>query len=489
MDFLLINPPIRLYAKPDTHPFGLAYVARALLDEGHKVTILDINAHRWERSEVLARIDKLKFDLVGIGGLITVYPYVKWLAATLKSRYPHIPIVVGGSVGASIPRLMLERTRVDVVVVGEGEHTAKELLPKLVLGQDLSDVRGIFYRRNGEIVSTPARERIKDLDSIPFPAYELLPMDIYLENNKTDIYFDEYARKNGLDLDNATAIPLISGRGCPFFCTFCYRNFGRETRKHSVDYVINHLRFLQERYQVRRFVFLDELFTVSKKWTIEFCDRVIRERLNIFFYVAGARTNTVDEETLRKLRQAGCYAISYGIETGSQKMLKAMNKTGITVELNKKIVKMSDDIGLMGSHSFIVGMPGESEATIQETVDFAKEVGLRELAIFFATPYPGTQLFEIAKERRLITDEEGFVESLGGADASELRINFTELPDARLKYLTVRADHEVRKAWLRRNRRYWQLFKLHLRYLNVFLTSLRKHGIRASLGKLRYLLK
>src|SRR3989338_8707589 len=225
MKILLINPPIREWSKPNVFPLGLGYIAAVLLQDGHKVEVLDMNAHRFNKEEAEDKIADADFDVVGIGGIVTIYKYIKWLVKTLKIYHPDKKIIVGGSAGSSIPKIMLEKNPVDVVCIGEGEETIKELMRTLEGDGNLSEVKGIWYKdKQDRICQNEKRSTIKDLDKIPLPAWDLFPMDIYLKNPvggpNRNKWLDGVADENV-----PLSMNLYTSRGCPYQCVYCYHDF------------------------------------------------------------------------------------------------------------------------------------------------------------------------------------------------------------------------------------------------------------------------
>ncbi|MEW6219120.1 MAG: cobalamin-dependent protein, partial [Thermodesulfobacteriota bacterium] len=228
MDILLINPPIRVHDKPRHLPHGLAIIASVLRKKvpGIRLHFLDWNAYRWSEAEIRERIRATPCDLALVGGLIPVYGRLIWLAAVLKEAHPRALVVAGGSAAMSVPELLLAHSQVDLICTGEGELTASELVAALAADRqaDLTGIPGLAYRGpDGGIVFTPPRPLIEDLDrDSDLPAYDLLPMEIYLANQIIGF---------GRDVD------FISSRGCPFHCTFCYQPWGRRFRGHSVEFI------------------------------------------------------------------------------------------------------------------------------------------------------------------------------------------------------------------------------------------------------------
>ena len=224
MKILLINPSIREWSKPNVAPLGLMYIASVLRDSGYEVEIMDINAFRWDRDEVQERIRKADFDLAGIGAIVTVYKYVKWLVKVLKEHHPDKKVIVGGSVGTSIPRIVIEKAGADICCIGEGEVTAREVVECLQGGGDLSGVDGIWYRaEDGSTQKTPVRTPIADLDSIPFPAWDLVPMDIYLKNPVGAPNRNKWVDGSAGE-DAVLSMNLSATRGCPYKCIYCYQS-------------------------------------------------------------------------------------------------------------------------------------------------------------------------------------------------------------------------------------------------------------------------
>lgn len=434
MKVLLINPPIRLGQPPHTFPTGLGIIAQVLVNEGHEVKVLDVNAERLSNSEVCNAISELDYDVVGIGGLITVYKYLKWIIPKLKEYSPHSKIIVGGGVATENPALLLSKTPADVAVIGEGEITMRELASALEHETSLKEIKGIFYKEGGEIIQNSPRPLIRNLDELPFPAWHLFPMDVYLHNV-------ELASLIG----KKTEMSLISTRGCPFDCSYCFHVFGRGARARSVDNVLQEIKELQKRYRVESILFNDETLTISRKRVMEFCNKLLQENIKIP-WSCFARVNLIDKEMLETMKGAGCYWIGYGIESGSQMILDRMNK-GVTVEQAKKAIHLTREVGLICGTTFMFGYPGENLETIRETINFCKELRLTQ-TFFYTQPYPGTALYEEVKEKIIerYGDEEKFIERLG--DATEFVVNLTGLSDAELISLKESAEKELLKPSL-----------------------------------------
>lgn len=431
MKILLINPPVREWAKPNCAPLGLGYVAAVLREEGHGVEVMDINAFRWNREEVEEKIKGAEFDLVGTGGIVTIYQYIKWLVSTLKKYHPKEKIIVGGSVATSVPRTLMERTATDLACIGEGEQTIKEVVRALEKGKDLSQIDGIWFKDDkNEIHTNKPREPIKDLDSLPLPAYDLFPMDIYLRNPVGAPNIDKWQNGSPVNAE-VLSINLSGTRGCPYKCIYCYHDFmGSGYRTRSPQNILGEMNMLYQRYGVKYFHFVDDEFVMKRKFVYEFCQNVREIGLGFTWGCTG-RVNLMTEDLIATMTNSGCTLLGYGIESGSQKMLDAMRKK-VTVEQAKQAVRLTQKYLGWADCSFMIGIPGETMETIQETIDFCKELNLVPEVIFFATPYPGTELYEMAKAQNKIGDEEEYILGLG-EQGEQIMVNFTDFTNEELK--------------------------------------------------------
>ncbi|MCM8774556.1 MAG: cobalamin-dependent protein, partial [Candidatus Omnitrophica bacterium] len=238
MKILIINPPIRLNDKPRHIPHGLAILANIIRKKLKLSPIfIDINAYRYDREEVSNIIKNTEFDIVLIGGIASTYKYILELSKFIKSTNPGAKIIVGGYVAIPIPEILLKNSPIDIVCTGEGEITIEKLLKKLNKSLDapLDDIRGICYKdKNNEIIFNPSQPLMSNLDyESDLPAYDLLPMDIYLSNPVAGI---------GRDVD------FISSRGCPYHCSFCYQPWGHKPRYHSINFIVNAIEYLKKNY-------------------------------------------------------------------------------------------------------------------------------------------------------------------------------------------------------------------------------------------------
>lgn len=445
MNILIVNPPCRESATPML-PLGLLYVVQPLIEDGHNIRFFDIALEKPERETVLARIRSENFDLMIIGGIVTTYGYIKWLTKEVKKLYPEIPIMGGGYAASPIPHLIFRHTGIDVVCNGEGDITVREYVSVLAKGGDISSVPGLFIKNGNSFSKTPDRPLIKNLDEIspPSDAYKLLDIERYITGIGKEMQpVMESAGLWKTDMGDCRFFEVLSARGCIGNCTFCYRMI-KGFRKHSAGYVVNHMKYLSEKYRINMFNFDDELFIGNKKWIDEFCNEMKESGMKILFRTSS-RADLLNDEILEKLKAVGCIYVTVGFESGSQKMLDEMKKH-MDVEHNYRAYRLLKKYNMtsMGIAT-IQGMPGETYDTIKDTLKFIKECKIDSAANYYVTPYPDSEIYRYALNKGLIKDEDAYLEYISNSDAGEFKINLTRLSDTELKYYTFLLNDACRK--------------------------------------------
>ena len=434
MNILLVNPPCRT---PVLIPLGLGYIASVLRQEGHNIFLLDLNAENKPFVTIEKEIDKLECNVIGIGGLTTTYQYIKKFSAMAKKVNPEIKIIAGNMVSTAHPELLLQHSHVDICVIDEGEKTMIELVQRIKDFPNIENVNGIAFKKGNLLVATNPRERIKNLDKLPFPAWDLFSMETYINNP----IHNEYGRRS---------MNISTVRGCPFQCVYCSRPFGSLVYMRSPANIISEIKELKKRYKIEFIGFSDDLFIVNRNWVEKFCETILAEHINIG-WGASARVNLVDLDLLKKMKKAGCEVLSYGFESGSQKILDIMKK-GTKVEQAEKAIFLTRKAGITVQGSFMMGMIGENEETVKETIDFIKRTRLKLHRFFFTTPYPKTPLYEIAKKmNRIPKNEDNYVNSLGEM-YNTLLVNLTDMTDEELKNLKEKAEREIKKNFTLRTK-------------------------------------
>ena len=324
-------------------------------------------------------IKSLMPPVVGITSKITLTKYVREFINYSKKL--GITVIIGGP-DASLRPQKYVTLGADYVVVGEGEETTKELLSKLLKNEDVKDVKGIFYKENEKFVETPPRPFIRNLDTLGSPDRSLI---------------DEYKYRDVWLADHGFAMSTVmTSRGCPYACNFCSNPiapFGRRYTYRSAKNVADELEELVNKYGFNRIWFADDVFTINRERTIALCKEILDRGLE-FKWSCLTRADRVDEELLKLMKHAGCEQIFYGLESGAQEMLDAMNRN-MKVEVMRKGLLMTKKIGIR-IHTFVlVGYPGERYETLLKTLDFMKEILPDEYSFTIAYPLPGTKLYDL----------------------------------------------------------------------------------------------
>ncbi|MFC1701121.1 B12-binding domain-containing radical SAM protein [Patescibacteria group bacterium] len=399
---VLINPPFQLkerYGKrlcrfgANSEPLGLAYLAANLEKYNYRVSIIDSPVLGFDIFEIIRQIKKIKPDLIGFTMLTPMYEIVKELADNIKLELPKCKIIVGGAHATALPKETLEDIKsVDYVCIGEGENTIVDLADCLSnkIHINISRVDGLVYRdENKELIFNKSRQFEEDLDKFPPPARHLLPMKKY----KLTV-----SRVNGADY----CPTLILARGCPFDCSFCSHPFGRSFRRHSVERIIKELINLINNYNINQVNFEADTLTIDRDFLLSLCKELIKRGISKKIqWTCESRVDTIDEELLMAMKEAGCWQISYGIESGVQKLLDLINK-GVTLARVEEVVSITKKIGITIRGFFILGLPTETIEESWQTIKFAKKLDPLWAQFTIAIPYPGTNLFNRLKEKNQI---------------------------------------------------------------------------------------
>ena len=396
MNIVLLNPRLSTWSPNVYVPLGLTYIAAVLEQAGYNVRIIDLNVRKMNDSGLEGKISDA--DVVGITGMITEYGEILRLATAVKKVNARIRVVLGGPLATTLPQELLQKSQADFVVLGEGERTIINLLSAIEHGDNFTDIKGIAYRKDSQIIVTKPAEPIADLDTIPFPARHLLDIDRYLGD-----YFESFGIKIK-EFGKIKSTNIITSRGCPYSCTFCFKNmWGYQWRGRSPGNVIEEMELLHGEFGVNGFFFNDDTFLLNKKSIFEFCQLLKDKRLPIAWYCNG-RVNLMTKELLKAIYQAGCRGIAYGLESGNQQILDSMKKN-ITLDQVREVVKWTKDTGLNVTGYFMIGMLGETKDTIEETMAFAEELELDFYGFSLTTPLYGTELYNSVLEAGLISSD------------------------------------------------------------------------------------
>ncbi len=477
LNILLIYPPVRLTQHPLYPPYGLLNIAAVLREAGANVEILDLNMDRLPISKLKEELKRRKFDIIGTGGMATVYYYMKFLAGFIKKEYPNVPIIGGGTACSGSPDVVIEKTKFDAIVFGEGEPVIIDLVYSIINNKDLSNIPGIAYKNDkGEIIKTKDRPRMLNLGEIPLPAYDLIDMEKYISN--AFIYKNQKnnvieARIKALNLDKTKAyrpIMIFAKRGCPFECTFCYRNFGRKVISLSVQNILDHMTFLEEKYNSINFVFGDETFNVDKHWVIELCDRLIAEKRNYILGVGnGLRANLIDNELISKMKEAGFCSVSVGIESFHNPTLKEMNKKQTAETIANAITCINENGLRLMSAQMMFGFSSDSRESMKENIRMCMKLNLKHPSFSVPCPYPGTYLYEKAISNNYIEDEEGWLMELADKDISDRVINMSGMSEKELKMIIAKGKNTVKMYFKRKEKPIYGSVVTVFQYLGSFL--------------------
>jgi radical SAM superfamily enzyme YgiQ (UPF0313 family) len=384
MKITLVNPPYppSAHAHPPFIPLGLAYLGAVGEKAGHQMAIIDCQAEKLTVEQFKSRLAQVPSDMVGVTSTTLLYNSAKKILTAAKEVYPDAVTMIGGSHASFWDENALnECPSIDVIARREGEVTLTELAERVEAKKGFGNVLGITYRgADGKIIRNPDRPFLQDLDSLPFPAFHLLPLESFHRMGKT-------------------IFPLTTSRGCVQWCDFCstVRMFGRGYRTRSPKNVVDELEFLHKKYGETQFTFYDDAFTINRANTLEICADIKRRGLNIE-WDCETRVDAVDQELLQTMHDAGCITVWFGVESGSEKILGAMHKK-INLDQVRSAFKMSQKAGMMTIGSAVLGFPGETEETAWETINFLTSLNADDIGVYIATPYPGTPMYEEVKEK------------------------------------------------------------------------------------------
>jgi anaerobic magnesium-protoporphyrin IX monomethyl ester cyclase len=382
MQVTLVNPPYppRSHRHPPFIPLGIGYLAAVLEQNGYDVNVIDCQALKLTLNEVENELRKRQPDMVGLTSTTLTYKSALKIIEVAKKTLPNCLTVIGGPhVTFWDEEALQECPSLDIVVRREGENTLLELVQRLDANKSFHDVVGTTCRKDGKIVKNPDRPYIKDLDELPFPAVHLFPVE----------HFNKYGN---------IIFPVMTSRGCVYWCDFCtaVRMFGRKYRMRSPKKVVDELEFLYKKYGEKQYTFYDDAFTVNQARTEEICDEILRRGLKIK-WDCETRVDMVSKDLLLKMKKAGCIAVWYGVEAGSEKVRDAMGK-GISTQQTLNAFKWTKEAGLIAVASIILGFPGETKETAWESVKLLQKINPDEIGIYIATPYPGTPMYDYVKK-------------------------------------------------------------------------------------------
>ncbi len=397
MNILFINPSLKQqhighYNKAiektrGIYPsLGLLYIAAVLEQEGHHVEVIDMDTESNPQNKIASSLTHLKPEVLCIHVMTWTFHQANEIAKLAKHALPSIYIIAGGAAITCTPEAIINHSVFDYGVIGEGEKTIAELMRTLNSKGDTSKIPGIIYQKNNQLILGEQRALIETLDNIPNPARHLVNLNRYS---------DVLSRQR-------SSATMITSRGCPYNCIYCDRRnrMGNKWRSFSNHRIIDEMQELKERYGIKEIMFFDDEFIIDRARTIEFCNLIIKRNLDII-WECRTRVDMVDPQLLKIMKQAGCYRIRFGFESGDDTILKILKK-GITVTQSLECARMVKESGIEIFGYFMFGCPNETEKTVQKTIELAFAID-PDFAVFSKMILiPGSELFEWAVSEKII---------------------------------------------------------------------------------------
>lgn len=439
MRVMFINPPNiqpKDYQFPSLvfQPTGLAYLAAVLEKKGVKVKIIDAFAEGWKKEriegnwritgltdrEIKQKIKRFKPNIVGVSIPFTSQARMgRRILKLIKEVNQEIFTLTGGADVSVRFREALADPNLDVVIIGEGEKTILDLVKALAKKRDIKGISGIALQGKKGVIRTKTRPFVSQLDSLPMPARHLLPMGAYFEAAKR-----ARAGRVVSTLGKRWAT-IITSRGCPYHCIFCtvHQVMGKTWRPRSPERVIEEVKLLKRNWDIQHLLIEDDNLTLDKERAEKIFDLLIKEDLGITWSTPnGVRADRLDENLIKKMKQAGCTRLCVAPESGDQEVVNRIIKKNLDLKMVEKVVKWCKKYQLPVEAFFVIGFPGETKAQIRKTLNFAKKLlklGLEEFSLFLATPFYGTELYQIVKEKEYLRET---------FDESRLRVEFQDVP-------------------------------------------------------------
>ena len=391
MKVLFVNPPQTAskykFMGVIAPPLGIAYMAGVLQENNIDVEILDASAEDMDFKDVEKELLKRKPDLVALTALTPTIGRALETAQVVKETLPDSIVVMGGYHPTFNFIETLEDENVDIVIRGEGEYIMLNLVQALENQCSLHDVKGIVFedKNSKEIVVNPEAPLIQNLDELPFPALNLLPMDKY----------------RLLDMDTHMTT-MITTRGCPMQCSFCSSAamHGKKIRERSVENIVDEIEYLKTNYDIDTIAFMDDTFTLKKRKVMAICDEILKRNIEIM-WGCTSRVDTLDEKLLKKMKEAGCITIFIGVESADQQQLDNICKN-TTIAKIENAFKIARKLKIRTIASVALGMPGDTKEIMNKTVKFVHKLKPNYAIYSLATPYPGTRFYKEAFEKNLI---------------------------------------------------------------------------------------
>jgi len=485
MKVLLVNPARPMKDAYNMPPIHLLYIAQAIRRTGHDAEIVDIPylinncSSRFNLNDdsgidfVLAK----DFDVLGIGSVVSAYSYCERLVKKLKKHKRNIPIIIGGSLGLPIKDLWEKYAPVDYICEADGELVIEKFMN--YYPHDLNSLKkipGLYYLNDKGKYAGNKPELPMNLDYIPFVTYDEIDIEYYMKSLRGMI-MGMLSRDYYYFRAEERFLPIIFSRGCVYDCTFCF-HFNRLHRKHSANYIADYIEFLIAKYKVTAFMIIDDLAIIDKNWLIGILNEISRREIRVSFFSGGGKSNIVDKEILLKMKEVGYKRLSFGIESGSDTMLKIMNKSA-TVADNFRAISLIKEVGIPSATNIVFGMPGENHKTMQETANFLINLDLNTKQYYasLAVPYPGSPLFQYALDKCIIQDTREYLLNIGGY--GDYKYNLTDMLKDKFLAKVLDVRYKVDIAYYSKRKKILKVIRLILmRYTHILYGLIVPHNIR-----------
>lgn len=398
-------------------PMGIAYLASAAREAGYEAACLDsvveapyqataindsVSRFGLTYEQIIDRIAAWKPDVVGLSCIFSnQWPATRELAKRIKATDRDVLVVAGGGHPTFLPELCMKDAPIDFILRGEGEQSFVDLLNRITKGRTLDDIDGLVYRDRESIRANPKLKLIQDLDSIPFPAHDLLDPEPYFK----------LALPMGYTMMSPRNLPVITSRGCPCSCTFCSSThlWGRHYRTRSAANVLRELDWLVERFGVEEIKMQDDNLTIHRKRAVEIFQGMIERPYRLHWNTPnGIAVWTLDRDVLTLMKNSGCFEIRMAIESGNQEVLDHLVRKPLKLEKVREVNRIARELGIFRLSYFIIGFPGETKEQIMDTIRFARELRLDLSVMFVYNPLPGSELFHECLKRGYITEKSFF---------------------------------------------------------------------------------
>jgi anaerobic magnesium-protoporphyrin IX monomethyl ester cyclase len=451
-------------------PLGIAYIASVLEKAGHEVAVIDslvedptpkedkdknfLVGLSWEK--VMNRIKEFNPDILGVScGFTSQFKNTEKLCKLVRAHNSKIKIFGGGAHASALTDKIISTGLIDYAIFGEGEETVVDLIDTIENKKPLSKVLGIGFKDKDKVKINEKRPFIKDLDTLPFPARHLFPMEKYFKHgkNKAHNFITKHSRYT----------TIVASRGCPYTCSFCsiHTVWERSWRPRTPENILDEVEELVKNYNVKEIQFEDDNLTLIKERAMKLFQGIIDRKLNINWTTPnGILVNSLDEDLIKVMKKSGCYRVNLGIESGNQEVVDKIVKKPLSRDHCRKLIKTFKKYSIPVTGFFVIGMPGETIKNINETIEFIKQNDFDDILVSIASPYPGTELWDIAIK-------EGYINHDPDSASFEVKPKYSTIST---KEFTAKQVEELR------NKAYIEFQKSKLkRHPLKFLTSTRNY--------------